>query len=81
MILPQMPTPTERTRHEVDHIPCAAWCRSCVAGKGKDDGHFEDRTPRRTRRTRGTDAHFFSCRAHVTHHQRTFVGSRTCRLF
>ncbi|CAK0871008.1 unnamed protein product [Prorocentrum cordatum] len=27
-------------RHEIDHMPYAAWCRSCVAGKGKADPHF-----------------------------------------
>ena len=40
----------------------------------------EDRTPRRAHRTRGTYAHL-SCCAHVTRHQRTRVGSRTCGLF
>ena len=40
MIVPNMPTPEEHTRHEVGHMPYAAWCRSFVAGKGKADGHF-----------------------------------------
>ena len=40
MMVPNMPTPEERTRHEVYHMPYAAWCRSCVAGRGKADEHF-----------------------------------------
>ena len=43
MIVPNMPTPEERTRHEVDHMPHAAWCRSGVVGKGKADGFFCNR--------------------------------------
>ena len=40
MMAPNLPTPEERARHLVDHMPYAAWCRSCVAGKGKADPHF-----------------------------------------
>ena len=40
MMAPNLPTPEERARHEIDHMPYAAWCRSCVAGKGKADPHF-----------------------------------------
>ena len=36
MMAPNMPTPEERTRHEVDHRPYVAWCRNCVVGKGKN---------------------------------------------
>ena len=35
-----MPTAAERARHKVDHCPYHAWCRSCVAGRGKADAHF-----------------------------------------
>ena len=37
---PVSPTSEERARHEVDHCPYQAWCRSCVAGRGKADAHF-----------------------------------------
>ena len=40
MMAPNMPTPEERTRHDEDHMPYLAWCRSCVAGKGKADEHL-----------------------------------------
>eukprot|EP00973_Karenia_brevis_P020449 2808081-Karenia_brevis.AAC.1 len=33
------PTAEERRRHEIDHLPYAPWCRSCVAGRGKADQH------------------------------------------
>ena len=35
LLAPGMPTAAERARHEVDHCPYQAWCRSCVAGRGK----------------------------------------------
>ena len=41
MVVPNLPTLEERARHEVDHMPYAAWCRSCGTGNGKADGHFE----------------------------------------
>ncbi len=37
---PPAPTAEERAKHEVDHCPYQAWCRSCVAGRGKADAHF-----------------------------------------
>ena len=37
---PGMPTAAERARHEVDHCPYQAWCRSSVAGRGKANAHF-----------------------------------------
>ena len=40
LMAPGMPTPAERARHEVDHCPYQAWCRCCVAGRGKADAHF-----------------------------------------
>ena len=39
-LAPGMPTAAERARHEVDHCPYQAWCRSCVAGRGKADAQF-----------------------------------------
>ena len=38
MVVLHMSTLEERTKHEVDHIPYAAWCWSYVAGKGTADG-------------------------------------------
>ena len=40
MPVPSAPTAEERARHDVDHCPYQAWCRSCVAGRGKADAHF-----------------------------------------
>ena len=40
LLAPGMPTAAERAKHEVDHCPYQAWCRSCVAGRGKADAHF-----------------------------------------
>ena len=40
LMAPGMPTSAERARHEVDHCPYQAWCRSCVAGRGKADARF-----------------------------------------
>ena len=40
LLAPGMPTAAEKARHEVDHCPYQAWCRSCVAGRGKADAHF-----------------------------------------
>ena len=37
---PEMPTAAERARHDVDQCPYQAWCRPCVAGRGKADAHF-----------------------------------------
>ena len=29
-----------RAKHAVDHLPYQSWCRACVAGRGKADGHL-----------------------------------------
>ena len=36
---PATPTLEERLAHEVSHLPYRAWCRSCVAGRGRDVAH------------------------------------------
>eukprot|EP00972_Heterocapsa_arctica_P092835 13691567-Heterocapsa_arctica.AAC.1 len=38
---PQVPAPTdvERARHELSHVPYAAWCGTCVEGRGRDEPH------------------------------------------
>ena len=36
---PGMPTAKEVEEHEATHLPYKAWCRHCVAGRGKDDYH------------------------------------------
>ena len=36
---PMTPTPEEVAEHNVCHIPHRAWCRHCVAGRGKADQH------------------------------------------
>ena len=43
---PAAPTVEERLAHEVSHLPYRAWCRSCVAGRGRDLAHSRlvDRT-------------------------------------
>jgi hypothetical protein len=36
---PVLPTPAEVTEHEATHHPYRNWCRHCVAGAGRRDGH------------------------------------------
>ena len=36
---PGDPTPQEVDEHNVTHMPYRAWCRHCVAGRGKEDPH------------------------------------------
>jgi hypothetical protein len=36
---PSLPTPDEITAHEATHHPYRNWCRHCVAGAGRRDGH------------------------------------------
>ena len=37
---PTEPTAEERAEHEILHEPYRSWCRACVAGRGRSDGHF-----------------------------------------
>ena len=37
---PMEPTVEERAEHEILHEPYRSWCRACVAGRGRSDGHF-----------------------------------------
>ena len=37
--MPIKPTDEEVHRHNIDHAPYRAWCRACVAGRGKADPH------------------------------------------
>lgn len=37
--IPAAPTPEERAKHELTHIPYRAWCASCVRGRAKSDPH------------------------------------------
>ena len=54
LIAPGMPTATERTKHEVDHCPYQAWCRSCVGGRGQADArHMPGRCTLTSRVGRG----------------------------
>ena len=34
---PNEPTKEEREAHEILHEPYRAWCRACVAGRGRSD--------------------------------------------
>ena len=36
---PTAPTTEERLAHEASHLPYRSWCRSCVAGRGRDVSH------------------------------------------
>ena len=36
---PGLPTPEERARHELLHVPFRPWCEHCVKGKAADDPH------------------------------------------
>jgi hypothetical protein len=33
------PTGPEQRAHDLTHVPYAAWCRICVASKGRDRSH------------------------------------------
>ena len=37
---PGDPTPEERAQHELTHLPFRSWCRYCVMGRGRQEGHF-----------------------------------------
>ena len=37
---PMEPRAAERGEHEILHEPYRSWCRACVAGRGRSDGHF-----------------------------------------
>ena len=37
---PVLPSPSEVEEHRVDHIPYRCWCRECVEGFGREEGHF-----------------------------------------
>ena len=37
---PGDPTPEERAQHELTHLPFRSWCRFCVMGRGRQEGHF-----------------------------------------
>ena len=34
------PSAEERAEHDMLHEPYRSWCRACVAGRGRSDGHF-----------------------------------------
>eukprot|EP00972_Heterocapsa_arctica_P111080 16353354-Heterocapsa_arctica.AAC.1 len=38
-LLPRMPSQLEQQRHALTHAPFAAWCSTCVCGRGRDDPH------------------------------------------
>jgi len=38
--VPHQPTEEERRNHEVCHVPYRAWCRHCVAGRGRAEPHY-----------------------------------------
>ena len=37
--LPEEPTLQEKLDHEISHCPYRAWCRACVAGRGRAEPH------------------------------------------
>ena len=37
---PIEPSADERAEREISHEPYRSWCRACVAGRGRSDGHF-----------------------------------------
>ena len=51
--LPVGPTDEEREKHNVTHLPPAAWCEFCVRGHGMDDPHR-----RRTTEQKLAENHF-----------------------
>jgi len=41
---PREPTQGEREAHQATHQPYASWCAHCIAGRGRDTGHFRSTT-------------------------------------
>ena len=39
--LPDPPGEVEKRLHELTHLPYAAWCESCVRGRGRSDPHHQ----------------------------------------
>ena len=42
---PDAPTESERTAHEITHLPPASWCETCVLGRGIETPHVRHTTP------------------------------------
>eukprot|EP00971_Amphidinium_carterae_P066519 1317258-Amphidinium_carterae.1 len=38
---PYEPSPQEVSEHRISHTPYRAWCRDCVAGRGKAAAHYK----------------------------------------
>ena len=36
---PMLPSEAEVEMHRMTHLPYRSWCKFCVAGRGKEDGH------------------------------------------
>ena len=36
---PELPSESEIAEHRVDHIPFRSWCKECLEGWGREDGH------------------------------------------
>ena len=59
---PDLPTQSEIDDHNIDHIPYRSWCRACVEGRGREQGHHSvDYTSRKVP-TIGFDYLFLSRR-------------------
>ena len=59
---PYLPTQSEIDDHEIDHIPYRSWCKACVEGRGREDGHFAVEYKSRSVPTVGFDYLFVSKR-------------------
>ena len=36
---PKLPTKEEMQAHVLTHLPYAAWCETCIRGRGREDAH------------------------------------------
>ena len=46
MQTPETPTQDEIDQHQIDHVPFRPWCRYCLEGFGREDGHFHSEVKR-----------------------------------
>ena len=45
---PYRPSQEEVDDHDLTHLPYRSWCRHCIRGRGKETGHFQQKTESRT---------------------------------
>ena len=76
---PQTPTEKEYEEHCVSHTPYRAWCRHCVAGRGKDKRHEEQQRDLSGIPCLVVDYTFLGDRSDVQEIERSTVPVLVCR--